>query len=129
MLGLALALATACGGGDSTGPAASVAGTYTLQSMNGFPLPYILFQAGADTYEVLDDAIVLNDGGTWTETGHDRTTISGTATTSTLEDGGTYTLQGTALTLTSSSSGFITGSLNGTTITLTGPGLVGVYTR
>jgi hypothetical protein len=128
-LGFGLALATACGGGDSTAPGPSVAGVYTLRTMNGAPLPFVLYQSGADMYEILDDAITLNDGGTWSESGHDRTTISGTVTTSNVVEGGTYTVQGTAITLLSPTSGSITGALSSTSITLTGPGLVGVYTR
>jgi len=40
----ALAALTACGGSDATGPAPSVAGIYTLASVNGSPLPFTYFE-------------------------------------------------------------------------------------
>ena len=39
LVGTLALTATACGGGDSTAPA-SIAGTYTLQTVNNAPLPF-----------------------------------------------------------------------------------------
>ena len=126
---LAFAALAACGGDSSTSPA-SVTGSYTLRTVNGTPLPYTLIQLGNFKYEITSDVITLNDGGTFTESGADRTTEEdGTVTTSTITDAGTYTLAGTAITLNSPDSGSINGSVSDGTLTLTGEGVVAVYSK
>jgi hypothetical protein len=125
----ALTALAACSGDSSTDPNASVAGTYTLRTVNGSPLPYIILQSGANKYEITDDAISLTDGGTWTEIGHDRTTTNGQVTTSSITDAGTYTRNGTAITLNSPTNGPISGSVSGGTLTLTDLGVAAVYAK
>src|SRR3982750_2923524 len=91
-----------CGGDGATnaGPA-SVAGTYTLRTVNGAPLPYTWLQIGNDKLEITADVVILTEGGTWTESGTIRSTESGQVTTSPSTDAGTYTRIGTAITLVS----------------------------
>jgi hypothetical protein len=118
-----------CGGDAATNPGpATVAGTYTLRTMNGSPLPYTLVQLGDDKFEVLSDAITLKDGGTWTGGGSIRVTEGGQTSTTTVTSTGTYSLTGTAITITS-----LTGSATGTvergTLTVTEEGLLAVYTK
>jgi hypothetical protein len=125
---LAFAALAACGGDSSTSPGV-VTGTYSLQSVNGSPLPFTVIQIGADKYEIISDVIVLNEGGSFSETTNDRTTQNGVVTTSTITDAGTYTLTGTAITLVSTQSGTINGSVNNGTLTLTDQGVVAVYAK
>lgn len=126
---LALALAAACGSDSATNVQASIAGTYSLRTINGTPMPFILAQTGANKTEVTDDAITLNNGGTWTESGHYRTTTNGVATTSSVVDAGTYTLNGTAITLTSANTGVASGTVSGSTLTVVDQGLSAVYSK
>ena len=125
----ALVTLAACGGDASTntGPA-SVAGTYTLRTVNGAPLPFTLAQLGDDKYEVTADAITLKDGGIWTGAGTTRATESGRVSTTTVTSTGTYSLTGTAITITG-----VTESSSGTvergTLTVTQDGLLSVYTK
>ena len=126
---LALAALAACSGDSSTDPNATIGGTYTLRTVNGSALPYIVAQSGANKYEITDDAITLTDAGSWTELWHDRTTTNGQVTTSANTDGGTYTRNGTAITLNSTTSGAISGSVSGGTLTLTDQGVAAVYMR
>ncbi|MDQ6633272.1 MAG: hypothetical protein M3Z10_00770 [Gemmatimonadota bacterium] len=126
---LALAALAACSGDSGTDPNASIAGSYSLRTVNGSPLPYIVAQSGSNKYEITDDAISLNDAGTWSELWHDRTTTNGQVTTSANTDGGTYTRNGTAITLNSTTSGAISGSVSGGTLTLTDQGVAAVYMR
>ena len=130
LLSLVLATAVACGG-DSTSPVtASIAGTYKLQTINGSPLPYIIVQSGTDKVEFLDDQVVINDGGTYTESGHVRTTTNGVATTESIVDAGTYVRTGTAITFHSTSDNTDTpGSINGNSITVVSTGLSAVYAK
>lgn len=126
---LALVLAAACNGSDSTTPGASVAGTYTLQTVNGSPLPYTYLSSGPLQKAIVDDAITLTAAGTWTEQGDDRTTSNGVVTTSAVSDAGTYSVSGTTLSMASTANGAITGSLVGSTLTLNDQGLIAVYMK
>ncbi|MDB4888965.1 MAG: Lipocalin-like domain protein [Gemmatimonadetes bacterium] len=130
VIALVLAAAAACGG-DSTSPVdASIAGTYKLQTMNGAPLPYTFFVEGNQKLELLDDQLVLTDGGTYAESGHSRTTINGQATTDANTDAGTYTRSGTAITFRSSAdNSIVSGTISGSSVTVVIQGLSGVYTR
>lgn len=86
------------GGGDA------IPGTYTLRTVNGVNLPYVVV-SGADTIAVLDDVLTLTAGGTWTEIGHALQSIGGVRSTRTLADQGTYTSTTTTITLTSTTPG------------------------
>ena len=70
----------------------NLAGTYTLRTMNGQSLP---FTAPGGTTQVIDDAISVYEGGTWSSTGHVRTTPSGAAET--VSRTGPFTSFGTSL--------------------------------
>jgi hypothetical protein len=130
LLVAALALVSACGGGDDpTSPNDSFAGTYTLRTINGSNLPYTVVQVGADKLEITDDAITLNDGGTWTESGHYRETENGVVTTTSIVDAGTYTRTGTAITLASPTTGTVSGTVSGGTLTVSLEGLSAVYRK
>jgi hypothetical protein len=126
----ALVTTAACGSDGSTnaGPA-SVAGTYTLRTVNGSPLPYTLFEVGGDKYEITADAVTIKEGGAWTESGTIRSTESGTVTTSTVTNVGTYTRAGTVINFVSAQTGPFSGSVESGTLSLTQEGLVAVYTR
>ncbi len=55
--------ATACS--DSTGPGASLAGAYTLQTINGAPLPVYINNSGNPSTEVVSERIVINADGSY----------------------------------------------------------------
>jgi len=129
---VALAVAVACGSDSTTQPTvASLAGTWTLQSVNGQPLPFTLTQTGTDKLELLSDVVTATSNGTYTEVVQFRTTINGQSTTTSDSDVGTFTVNGTAVTLSSSATGNITGALsnNNNTLTLTEEGYVWLFTK
>ena len=133
LVSLALVLAVAgCGSDSSTTPTnSSVAGTWTLQSVNGSPLPFTL-SASPAKIELLSDVVVATSNGTWTSTQQTRTTIgTGTPTTSTATDGGTYTLSGNNVSILSSSAGSTAqaGTINGNTLTLSQSGLTFIFQK
>ena len=116
----------ACGG-DSTGPNDSVAGTYSLRTVNGANLPYIVLQVGADKLELTADVLTLTDGGSFTQITTFRVTENGQVTTSTVADAGSYTRNGTAISATFNSGGTATGTISGGTITVALDGFSYVY--
>jgi hypothetical protein len=111
------------GGDNSAGSTAGVAGTYTMRTVGGAPLPYTYAQTGADKSEFLDDVMTLTASGTWSELMHVRTTVSGVVTVNAVTDGGTYVRVGTTgLTFNTPNNPDFSGILSsGNTLTLFGP--------
>ena len=122
---LAFALA-ACS--SSTAPT-SIAGTWTLQTINGASLPFVIAQSGSDKSEILADVITLTGAGTYTETTTFRVTLSGVATTQSIPDGGTYTVSGSTLTIHPDDGSTGTATWSGNTITAAVEGFTFVYKR
>jgi hypothetical protein len=75
LAGLVLS-ATACGGGDSSGPA-SIAGTYTLQTVNNAPLPFTTSEDATYKAEILSWVVTLNDNNTYSHVFRGRSTDNG----------------------------------------------------
>jgi hypothetical protein len=98
VLAMVLPLALA-GCGDSTGPGGSLAGTYTLRSINGDPVP-VLISSGPPQEEITGGFVRLNANGTFTASHTYRVTFGGSSTTVTEDIDGTYTRSGDELTLT-----------------------------
>ena len=119
----------ACDGDGSTGPGASIAGAYSLTTVNGAPLPFVVQQAGTYKYEITADTYTLADAGTWTEVRADRTTSNGAVTTSTKTDAGVWSRNGTSITLTSTANGTLAGTVSGNTLSLSSAGNTMVFTK
>lgn len=132
LLSLAVILAAvACGSDDSTTPTqTSVAGTWTLQTINGSPLPFTVATSPAKI-EWLSSVVNVTSNGTWTSSLQVRTTVNGQASTTTSTDAGTYTLSGNNVAILSSSPGSTAqaGTINGNTLTVSQQGFVFVYTK
>ena len=71
---------------DSTGPDESVVGTYTLQSVGGDALPWVLLQFLGDKVEVTAGSIILNQDMTCSSSTTSSVTESGNVTTITETD-------------------------------------------
>jgi heat shock protein HslJ len=133
LVSLALALAVvACGSDDSstTPTNSSVAGTWTLQTVNGAALPYTASPAPTKV-EILSNTVTATSAGTWTSATQVRTTIGTQApVTATQNDAGTYTLSGNNVAINSTANGAIgTGTISGNTLTLTQAAGVFVYKK
>ena len=127
---LAFLLAFALGAcGDSTEPKDTHVGTYQLQSIEGETLPVVLFEILDFRTEAVSGTLRLNSDETWDLTVNTRFTIEGVVTTEPISESGTYTLNGTTLTLTGGP-GSVSGSLIGDTLTITDEeGLVWVFVK
>ena len=107
----------------------TVNGTYVLQTVNGSALPYTTTESGTTT-EILDGALTLFQGGTYSETGHSRRTVSGEVTNQTLSEAGSYELYGTSITLRRADGGRSRlATLNNKTMTIVEPGMTFVYRK
>ena len=126
---LTLLALLACGGDDPTGPGASIAGAYSLTTVNGAPLPFVVQQAGTYKYEITADTYTLAAGGTYTEVYTNRTTSNGAVTTSTKTDAGVWSTNGPSMTLTSPALGAVSGTVSGNTLSLTLQGNTMVFTK
>jgi hypothetical protein len=105
-----------------------LSGAYSLTSINGQPLPYVLAQTGADKDELVSDVYTFSGQGSFTQATTVRQTRNGQASTSATVDAGSYVLNGTAVTVHYNSDGSsVSGVLSGRTLTLAGSGFAGVY--
>ena len=93
----AVAILAACGGdtGGTTGPAATVVGTYSISTVNGKPLPVALYPADPlFTYEVTVGALTLAGDGTFSVVTTYRQTIPGNVSVIVDSTHGTWVLTG-----------------------------------
>ena len=115
---LALAITVACGGDGITDPASvSLAGTYSLKTVNGSPLPFTVSDAtGSAT--LTSDVMTVADAGTWTEHYTFRLTVNGTTTNESGDTSGTWSRSGTSVTFKADGGTAYTGTFNGSGFTL-----------
>lgn len=114
--------ASACS--DSSGPE-SITGTYTLRTVNGMALPYLVATetSGGVTskVEVVDGSATLNENKGYTSSITARQTVGSSVNTTVSTSMGTYAVNGTAITFTAADGVISAGTLTGGTLT----GLVG----
>jgi hypothetical protein len=122
----------ACGGADSTGPGvASAVGTWSLQTINGSPLPFTVSEqiSPPDKLEVLSNVFVASANGTYVETFTLRDSQGTTVTTQTESDTGTWRQNNAAITITTSDGTVNTAAISGDMITASESGALFVYHR
>jgi len=128
-LALVVALA-ACGDKSTNEPllTTNIAGTWSLTSINGVPLPYTITNAGGSKIELTGDVFTVATGGRFTQVTSIRTTTNGTSSTQNTPASGPYSISGNAITFIFDSDGMTgTAALSGATMTVTGNGIVAVY--
>ena len=123
-----LALGLVACGDDGIGPE-DVAGTYTLQTIDGNPPPWVTFQIGADKIEVTAGSVTLNADMTCSLSTTFRATLSGNITTNTETHVCTYTIIDGAITLTRPSATGASGSIIGSALTISDDEFVFVYRK
>lgn len=108
---------------------ASLAGTWTLQTVNGNPLPFTIYQDGTEKDDLVGDVITVTASGTFTELSTVRYTANGQTFVDTYEYSGTYVLTGTSVTYTFSDGGSRAAAISGNTFSLVDANLVYVYKK
>ncbi len=128
---VACGIGAGCGSDSVAAPLtmASIAGTYNLKSYNGITVPAVI-QASGPKVEVLNDQVIVNANGTWSESGTYRISDLSGVTTQTETGAGTYTLNGATVTFRESTDGsVITGVFAGVTFTVANVGATLIYSR
>ena len=130
VVALSASLFVACGsdGGPTAPTQASLAGTWTLQTVNGIVLPFTV-RATNPKAEVLDDRIIILPDGTFTESYNIRVTNGTTVTTQPGNTGGTVLLNGPGVVIryTDGTSG--SGSVSGNNLSFTVATFAQVFTK
>ena len=127
----AAVLLAGCGsdGGATNPQSTSPVGSWNLVTANSAPLPFA-FQSGSVKYEIMSDQYVLLPDGTFTEKYQLRDTDGGIVGLENLTDFGTWKLTGTVFVITYGDNGATaSGTLSGSTMTLTQLGVLMVYNR
>lgn len=134
LVGLALlaVIGSAAACSDITGLGiGSVTGDYQLRTFNGQPLPAFMGSSAFSNDELIAEVFTIDADGTYVDTYQIRSTnSSGIQTTQTYQDFGVWDRNNTAFQFRDSRTGGIfTGSLSGSTLTITQLGDVYVYSR
>lgn len=130
LMALIVASSAACVSGDVVG-SKTVNGTYTLRTVNDQPLPYTTSTNATTKTEILDDTLILYEGFTYAETRHTRTTVNGTAATTTYATSGSFSLLGNSITFRDNATpGVLVVAIGeANTITISTPGLTKVFRK
>ncbi len=132
VVGLAAGLA-GCAVDKVTTPTvdASLAGTWSLQAINGYALPYIIAEVGNDGFEIVSDVIIADSAGSFNEAVVVQALMNGQVTADTIADAGLYQVSGSSVALTfASDSATAVGTVSGNALSLTeGSGAQLVYIK
>jgi hypothetical protein len=115
--------------GNSTGVVQNLNGTYSLQTVNGSPLPFTFSLNGAlVTQQIISDVITASNGSfSDFNTERDIDTQTGNVTTINSNVAGTYVINGTAVTVTFNTGVTENGTVSGNSFTIVAQGFSLVY--
>lgn len=114
---------------DGTRPTpASFAGTWNLQTVNGLPMPFVL-QPANPKVEIVSDQIVVLNNGTFTESFVVQRTTGTQVVIDRGTDSGTYSLNGSSVSLVYANGSTGNGATSANNLTLAGQGFAQVYMR
>ena len=129
LLGALALTATACGGGDSSTAPTSIAGTYTLQSVNNAPLPFTTSEDATYKAEILSWVVTLDDNNGFSHVFKGRSTDNGQTTQTTITGAGTYTVFGSTVDMFDpTDNSHLQASVSGSTMTIAVDGPLGAFT-
>ena len=132
---VAMVVLAGCGSDSTTAPTptpiaanAAIVGTWTLTTVNGSSLPFLI-QASDPMIEIVSDQFILSADGTFTALFSVRATNDGAVVMQSRPDAGRYSLNGTVATFTFNDQSGGSGTWSGNTLTLGGGGATWVYIR
>ena len=118
---------TACGG-DGTG-LENVIGTYLLETADGDPLPWVLFQVGDDKIEVTAGSVTLNADRTCSDSLTLEITEGGNVDSDPETDECTYITNGQTITLTYTDNTVSVSTIIGSALTITDDGVAFTFRK
>jgi hypothetical protein len=125
---LATMIVSACGSDKSTAPDA-VVGVWSMQSVNGSPLPYTV-QVGSEVYQILADQLTLRSSRTFSDDFTiQRPTDTGGVEFQTIPSSGTFTVNGSTVVFTYTDGTTETGIVSDNTMTISATGFSAVYEK
>ena len=121
----------ACGGDAPSEPApVTVVGKWSLETVNGARLPFVLDQRGNDKVELISASLDVMSSGAFSATSNERSTIAGVVKDQSYIDPGRFTLAGAVATFVFDLDGGISrGTIVADAMTFDANGLVVVYRR
>jgi hypothetical protein len=118
-----------CGGADSPTAPTTIAGTYTLRTINGSGLPFVLQNDASGKMEMMSGTVTLRVDNTFTDSSVHRFTDSGKAPyTAPYVIKGNYTQNGAVVAFKGDLESYSM-SVSSNTLTLADAGFVVVYAR
>jgi hypothetical protein len=130
---LALTVLVACGGDGATGVVPGdippeIPGTYSLSTINGVALPFLL-QASGPKVEVISDSYTLTTAGSFQQSTSFRVTSGDSASVETFPDGGNYAVQNGTVIFTFGDGTTLSANVSGGILTFDAGGLATVYVK
>jgi len=129
---LPLAVVLGCNDSSTNPSTDDIAGTYTLQSIAGVPVPFTAHPDVNTSITFTSDVLTVRSDGTWAETQTIQEVANGQTTTDTSTSGGAWTNSGTTVNFSSEIDGSLvyTGTYSNNTLVLdAGDGLAQVFRR
>lgn len=93
------AVIAACGSDGTTAPSQTVAGTYSLKTVNGSALPFKIVEIGDTTYALAGIQLNIAGAGTWTASFSEVVTVAGKTAMVSVPSHGSWAQTGTSITL------------------------------
>jgi hypothetical protein len=128
LLGAAFLLLAAASCSSSTSPSGSPVGTYTLSTLNGSALPYVMVRTSSDEVDMTKGRLVVNKDGSCSTSITENVTHNGQSSDQTAEGTGTWSGSG-QMTFTWSDGTTDTGSWSSRTISIDSQGLTYQFRR
>lgn len=131
LAGLAMLVAVAGCGGDSTGPReVDVSGAWALRTIAGTALPVTVFESAEFRAEFVDGTLTMRNDGTWDIRVSVRETDAGTVSSATATGGGNWRRVAAGLMLHDDTDGSeYSATISGRTLSLDVGGTVMVFER
>lgn len=127
-----VALSLACGGDkiNSVPESPSIVGAWSLETIGGVQLPYLLDQIGEDKLELMEAGVTARDDGSFSASSTERTTISGVIDSQSYTDAGRFTAAGNTVTFVFDvDASVVRGTIDGNTLTFRDGPMPVVYRR
>ena len=128
--GILVSFAIVACGSDAIAPDLTpYAGSYTLRSINDFPLPYAVLQQTDLKLEVTADTMVMTTSGSFKDITHYRRTRTAAIDFPADTLNGSWTVRGQTITFTAQTGGVFSGNIGVTSFSIVGSATTSIYSK